>query len=181
MGPPTPTGDSNARAEAEDGPRRQARGDEWSSSPGPSPSEAWSEAASKIGEWREFAGYYTAARFDAIKLTVRKAGIYAALGLIAGFGAAAGAAVAVIFLLLGVAQGLGTLFGGRMWLGYLVTGAFLLIGMAAGMVIGMNLLARLMRNSTVRKYENRLRQQRQRFGHNVRDQANGPGRTNSEA
>jgi hypothetical protein len=136
------------------------------------PTEAFHEAAAKLAELREFAAYYVAARLDALKTSVRNTGIYAALGLI---GLAAGAAViatAAALLLLGIAGGFGALLNGRMWLGAIIT-AVLVFGLTAfGVVIGLKVLTKSFKSSTVKKYEERQRRQRQQFrGRDVRHEA----------
>lgn len=136
------------------------------------PGEAFHEAARKLAELREFAAYYVAARLDALKTSVRNAGVYAALGLI---GLAAGAAVvatAAVLLLLGIAGAFGALLGGRTWLGALITAVLVFGLMALGVVIGLKVLTKSFKSSTVKKYEERQRRQRQQFGgRDVRDEA----------
>lgn len=146
------------------------------------PGEAFHEAAAKLAELREFAGYYVAVRLDALKTSVRNAGIYAALGLI---GLAAGAAVvatAAALLLLGIAGGFAALLNGRMWLGAIITAVLVFGLMAFGVVIGLKVLTKSFKSSTVKKYEERQRRQRQQFqGRDVRHEATAARQTPGKA
>jgi hypothetical protein len=127
---------------------------------------------SKLSEVREFAAYYVAARLDALKVTVRNVGIYAALGLI---GLAAGAAIVVtatVMLLWGIAGAFAALLHGNQWLGAIITSILVFALLAAGVVIGLKMLTRTFKSSMVKKYEDRQRQQRQQFqGRDVRTEA----------
>ena len=51
--------------------------------PVPRPTDAFHDAFARVGELREFASYYMAARLDAMKAGARKAIIWAMLGLVA--------------------------------------------------------------------------------------------------
>ncbi|HSU65338.1 MAG TPA: phage holin family protein [Tepidisphaeraceae bacterium] len=146
------------------------------------PSDAIRDAFAKLAELREFAAYYVAARVDALKLTARRIGIYAALGLV---GAVAGATVvitAVVLLLRGIAGAFASLFRPELaWLGDLITAVIFLAIPVIGILIGMRILTRTFKTSTVHKYEERQRHQRQQFGRDVRDEATAarrsPGKT----
>lgn len=146
------------------------------------PGEAFHEAAAKLAELREFAGYYVAVRLDALKTSVRNVGIYAGLGLI---GLAAGAAVvgtAAALLLLGIAGGFGALLNGRMWLGAIITAVLVFGVIAIGVLIGLKVMTKSFKSSTVKKYEERQRRQRQQFqGRDVRHEAAAAQHTSGKA
>ena len=136
------------------------------------PSDALREAMTKLSEVREFAAYYVAVRLDGLKATFRNIGIYAALGIM---GLAAGAAVlatAAVLLLLGIAGAFAALLHGNQWLGAIITAVLVFGLLGAGAVIGLKVLTRSFKSSTVKKYEDRQRQQRQQFqGRDVRSEA----------
>jgi hypothetical protein len=136
------------------------------------PSDALREAMTKLSEVREFAAYYVAVRMDAVKATVRNVGIYAALGLIGLVAGAAVIATAAVLLLVGVSGAFAALLGGNQWLGAIITAVLVFALLAAGVVIGLKMLTRSFKSSTVKKYEERQRRQRQQFqGRDVRSEA----------
>lgn len=145
------------------------------------PAAAIRDAVGKLRELREFAAYYLAARADAIKASVRNAGIYAALGIVGALAAGTLVVMAIALLLIGIARGLGALLGGREWLGDIITGAIFLALLAAAVVFGMKMLTRSFKSQTVRKYEQRQSQQQQQFGRDVRHEASAAGRSSGEA
>jgi hypothetical protein len=133
-----------------------------------SAAEAMRGIGQLVGEVAEHASYYVSARLDAYKITARNIGVYAVLGVV---GLVAGAAVvttAVVLLLVGAALGIGHLLGDRFWAGALIVSVLVLGGIAGGVIIGMRILTRTSRAALVRKYEERQRQQRIRFGRDVR-------------
>lgn len=135
------------------------------------PTEAIRDAVAKVAELREFASYYVAAKLDALKATARRIGILAALGLV---GAVAGATVvvtAVVLLLRGIAGAFAAIFPRYPWLGDLITAVIFLAIPIVGILVGMRILTRTFKTSTVTKYEERKRQERQQFGRDVRDEA----------
>src|SRR5688500_14310708 len=69
---------------------------------GPSPAEAVKEAASRFAELKEYAGYYAAAKWDGIKVSLRNVLIYAALGIVGGIAAIGFIIAAVVMLLNGL-------------------------------------------------------------------------------
>src|SRR5437588_5087412 len=71
--------------------------------PPDSPAQAWREGFARIAELRAYAGHYVAARIDGIKVSVRNAGIYAALGIVGLIALAALIATTVALLLVGIA------------------------------------------------------------------------------
>src|SRR5579863_9910504 len=69
----------------------------------PAPADALREALAKLAQLREFVTYYIAVRIDTFKASIRNAGIYAAVGVLALLGGAATIVTAVVLLLLGIA------------------------------------------------------------------------------
>jgi len=135
------------------------------------PGEAFHEAVAQISELREYASYFVSAKLDAIKAGVRSGLVYAALGIVGGIAGAAFLACAAVLLLVGLAHGLGALFGGRDWLGDLIIGVLVLGAAVAGAIIGIKKITGASRKQTVEKYETRKLQQRQNFGHDVKQRA----------
>ena len=135
---------------------------------GPSPADAFKEAATRFGELKEFASYYVGAKLDGIKVTVRNLGIYAGLGIVGLIAASAIITTAVVLLLGGLAWGIGDLLWDKYWLGALIVGLLVLGGLAGGIIFGMKKLTNTFRKQLVQKYENRQRDQRTNFGEDVR-------------
>ncbi len=132
---------------------------------------AFHDAAARLAEIKEYASYFLAAKADALKLTVRNILVYAVLGVMALLMAGTAVIASVVLLLSGIAHGLGALFGGMYWLGDLVVGLVVLGAIAAGAVIGISMLTKSSRRSTVEKYESRKFAQHARFGQDVIDRA----------
>jgi membrane protein implicated in regulation of membrane protease activity len=122
----------------------------------------------QLGELKEYAGYYIAAKLDAIRVSVRNLGIWIALGLVGLLGVATVVVAAVVLLLWGIAGALAQVFPAHPWLGNLIVGAVVLLATVIGILFCMRAITRTFKSTTVDKYENRQRQQRQRFGHDVR-------------
>jgi hypothetical protein len=140
------------------------------------PPEAFADVRVRIQELSEYAGYLISAKVDAIKLAVRNAGIYAALGVIGLLAAGAFVVTTIVLLCRGIAGGLGKLFGDRLWLGELVTSIVFLALLAGGVWFVMNRMSRLSRERTAKKYASRQQQQRARFGTDVHERAGRPGK-----
>lgn len=128
------------------------------------PSDALREAMSKFAELKEFTAYYVAARMDALKATVRNLGIYAGIGLIALAAGGALVATASVLMLLGISGAFAALLNGNLWLGAIITSVLVFLLVGAGVAIGMVVLTKTFKSSTVKKYEERQREQRLEFG-----------------
>jgi len=129
--------------------------------------EAFGRIKKDVGELKEYASYYVAAKVDGIKRTVRNIGLYAALGIVGLIAGGAIVATAAGLLIVGVAELLTRLFGDRAWLGDIVTGILVLGAIGVGAWMMMNKLTNTWRSQTVKKYEQRKQSQRERFGHDV--------------
>lgn len=135
-----------------------------------SPSEALRQAVSQFGELREYASYFVAARLDAIKLSIRSVGLYAALGVFGVFAAGGLVVTAVVLLCTGLAGAVGAAFQAR-WLGDLIIGGGLLLVVALGLYLMRMLVMRGWQRASVRKYEARKHDQQARFGHDIHERA----------
>lgn len=139
--------------------------------PAETPSEAMHAAMARLAELREYIGYFISAKADSLKATLRNAGIYAALGLLAAVMGATFIVVASTLLLIGAAHGIGAAFGDRYWLGDLIIGVVVLGAVTAGAFLGLKMLTGSSRKKTVEKYETRQHEQRRRYGHDVKQRA----------
>lgn len=138
------------------------------------PADAIRDAFGKLAELREFAAYYVAAKIDALKVTARRVGIFAGLGLMGAVAAATVVVVSVVLLLRGIAGAFAEIFPAHPWIGDLITAVIFLAIPVIGILIGMRILTRTFKTSTVDKYERRQSEQRQQFGRSVRDEATRP-------
>jgi len=135
------------------------------------PAQAIREAVAKVSELRAFISYYVSVQLDAVKLTARKIGILIGLGLIGAVAGATVIVVAIVLLIRGIAGAFASLFPSHPWIGDLITAVIFLAIPIVAILVGMRILTRTFKTSTVHKYELRQRQQREQFGHDVRDEA----------
>lgn len=129
---------------------------------------AFSDAAARLGEVREYVAYYIAAKMDAVKGTVRNVVLYAILGVLALLAGAAAVIVSVALFLIGAAHGIGAALGDRPWLGELIVSVVVLGVIVVGAWLGVSMVTKSSRKKTVEKYESRKREQLSRFGHDLR-------------
>jgi hypothetical protein len=108
---------------------------------------------------------------DGWKASLRNLGIYAGLGLVGAIVGGAVLATAAVLLLIGIAHGLGDLLWDKWWLGDLIVGLLILGGATAGIIFGLKYLTGSFKKQLVAKYEDRQRQQRTNFGHDVEERA----------
>lgn len=120
----------------------------------------------RLGEIREFAGYYVDTKTDAVKVKLTTYGIYAGLGVVGGIVGVAALATAGVLIVRGMAEGLGAAFG-HQWLGDLVTGLGLVLLLAVGGLVTLKILTASFKRKMVAKYEQRRQDQRSRFGTDV--------------
>lgn len=137
----------------------------------PAPAGAFHEVSERLGEARDYAAYYIAAKLDQVKLSVRNVAIYAALGIIGLLVGGTLAVMAVVLFCLGAAGGLGALFGLGAWLGALVVGFALLLAIGGGLVAALMYVKKTFKQRTVNAYEQRKRQQREDHGVDVHQRA----------
>jgi hypothetical protein len=146
----------------------------------PSPMDALHQAKATLTEIGSHAQLLLASKIDALKLTARNIGVYAALGIIGLLAAGALVVTSVVLICVGlaeaIARGLGDSAGGAMWAGNLIVGVGLLSLLAGGVVVGLKILSTMSKRSLVRKYEQRLHTQRQQFGRDTADRAAAAGK-----
>ncbi len=120
-------------------------------------------------ELLEYFAHYCQAQTDRLKLSGRKLLLRVEMEIVGVLVVTGSILVAITLAFIGVAQGLGQLFDGQVWLGYLSAG--LLLGVCVALTVGAALAWRdkNLRDRTIDKYEQRKRQQQDRFGHSVSD------------
>ncbi len=128
------------------------------------PEQTVRDAADHFSELKAYAAHYLAARIDLVKLSIRRAVIFAVMGVLGLIALIAVVVTAVVLALNGLALGLTALFRGHAWAGYLVAGILVLGLLGLGTWIGLRRMFGSSRQATVKRYEQRLQQQRQHFG-----------------
>ena len=144
------------------------------------PADALKDALRAFGEVREYVGYFVAAKLDGIKLTVRRVGTLAVIGVIGLLAGGAVVATAAVLFCVGLAQAVATMFAHdngvpRTWLGNLIVGLVLLLGIGGGAYVLVSRLIGSSKKATVKKYELRRQRQRADFGHDVLQRASERG------
>src|SRR5690349_7602781 len=156
---PDPAPDAHPGLGSEDEPRNPA-------------THAFHRIRDDLGELKEYAQYYLAAKVDGIKRTARTVGLYAALGILALIAGGAIVATAAGLLVVGFAEVLTRLFGGRAWAGDLAAGIVVLAIIGGAAWYMMKKLTGNWRTLTIQKYEQRKQTQREQFdGHDVTQRA----------
>src|SRR3954468_10758029 len=117
------------------------------------PNEAFKEAMEHVGELKEYASLYVAAKMDSLKLSVRNLVLYAMLGVLGLVAGTALLVMAVVQLLSGLAGVIAAGLGGRMWAGNLIVGFVLLVGTFVGAWLMVRKMFNSSRKRTVERYE----------------------------
>ena len=156
-------------------------GDRWEDDPAPderSPADAFKNLGSQIGELKEYAFYYLAAKTDGIKASFRNLALFAVLGILGLIAGGAAVVTAVVLLLTGIAGAISNIFRydplvppDRTWVGDIVVGALILGAIGVGTILFMKKFTAASRERTVKKYESRQQQQRVQYGHDVHERA----------
>lgn len=139
--------------------------------PHESPADAMKDLSRQVGELRSHLAYFVSAKLDGVKVSVRNAGIYAALGIIGLIGIGGMVVTAVVLLLGGLAGAVSAMFGASVWLGELLVGVLVLALIGVGTWLGLSRLTKRFRENMVDKYERKCNEQRSEFGHDVHDRA----------
>ena len=122
---------------------------------------------------RELGAYYLTAKKDRLRLSVRQAFIWSAVGFLALCVLLTVVITAVVLLLGGLASGLGQAFGESAWLGPTVLGGGLLLLTAGATAAVLAWLGRSFRRKTVEKYERLEAHQRATFEEDATGSAGG--------
>ncbi|MBC8107010.1 MAG: phage holin family protein [Anaerolineae bacterium] len=133
-----------------------------------SPMDALRDAARHLGEAKEYASNFLAAKVDATKLSFRRAVMMIGFFVIAGITGAGVLITAAVLLTNGIATGIGNLFDpAKVWLGQIIVGLLVIIAANVGVYLLIRSAMRASRDKTVQKYETRHNEQRRRYGHDV--------------
>lgn len=97
--------------------------------------------------------HYLEARADRVRLSVRQAAVWGAIGLLAALVGATLLITATVLALMGAANGIGAALGERWWAGQLIVGLCVLCGTALACWLAMRMLAKSSRRKTIEKYE----------------------------
>ena len=140
---------------------------------GKPPGEAVKDAAAKLAEVKEYAGVLVAAKLDALKLTLRNVALYAVLGIVGGLVGIGVLITAGVLLMTGLAGLIGEIFPEKWedWGGPLVLGVLIVGGAVGGVLLAMKSITGSSRKRTIEKYENRKRDERLAYGHDVAERA----------
>ena len=141
----------------------------------PLPGDAFHDIGPRLAELREYVNFFVSARIDAYKATARKAGLYAAIGVVGLLALSTFIITTMVLLCVGVAQMFTALFGGRAWAGNLLTAILFLALIAGAILIGYRRFTGSSRERTMAKYAKRKQQQRAQFGTDVQERAERPG------
>jgi len=136
------------------------------------PRQAFGEAMSQLGELKQYAAQFVAAKIDLAKLSLRRAIILAALGIVALLAGAAMIFTLVFLLFSGLAGIIAAAFGGRTWAGDLIVSAGFLLALAGVAWLGLHRISRAQRDATAKRYERRHAHQRATLsGHDARQRS----------
>jgi hypothetical protein len=135
------------------------------------PMDAFRAAAEQVGELKAYASQYVAAKLDGVKLSIRRAVLYAALGVVGLIVAIGTVATAAALFVTGLAQAVSALLGGRAWAGNLIIGGGLLLIILGATWFVIQRMFKSSRKATVDRYEQRLQRQRVQHGHDARQRS----------
>jgi hypothetical protein len=136
-----------------------------------SPGIAFREAMSQVGELKEYALHDLSARLDALKLSIRHAVVWVAIGALTLLATLVVIITAIVILCVGLAQTLAAAMGGRMWAGNLIVGAVLVGGTVLFIWMCIRKLFALSLSRTVGKYDRKLRRERVELGHDAQERS----------
>jgi len=134
-------------------------------------SDAFRAIPAYLSELVDYVWHYLHARADGVHAALRRAIIYALLGVLGLLVFAALLVAASVLLLEGVAGWIGMLCGDRPWAGNLIVGVVVLAGVAAALRLALLRLVRKWKLQTERKYEELRNQQRSQHGRDATQRA----------
>ncbi len=129
--------------------------------------DAFNEALQHLAEAREYAAYLAAAEFDRLKMRLRRAAMWAIIGLAAVVVFLAILVTAVGMLLWGLATLFAALLGWPMWAGALIVGGGVVLIAVAALLIDFWAWNHGAYAAARRRFEARKRKQREKFGRSV--------------
>src|SRR5262245_50718188 len=135
------------------------------------PDEAWAAIVARIGELREYAGYYIAANVDRLRLIGRSTLMWGILGIVIGAIVVSVVIAASVLLVVSLSTGLGQLLGGRVWVGQLLTSGTILAIASGGVWLALWISLRKYQRMLIEKYERRKQEERTDYGTDVEERA----------
>lgn len=135
------------------------------------PSGALDPLLANLAEIEEYLSNYVAAQKDGLIAAVRRVILVAAAAITLGVIVLAFVGGATVLLLDGLANAVASADGGRIWVGEIVIGSGAILVVAAAGLFGARYWLRLTSRETKRKYEQRHKTQRSRFGRSDAEQA----------
>lgn len=162
VGQPLPHNEAPADAQAVDD--EKPSGDAQPAGP-----DALDEAIRHAAEAREYFVYWLAAEADRLKLRLRRALMWAIVGLAGLAILLAIVMTAAGLLLVGVAELIGSLLGERPWLGAIITGGGLLLIAALAIALGLWSWQKSAFEAVRHRFAARRRLQRAKFGRSVEE------------
>ncbi len=123
-----------------------------------------------LSSLQAYAAHYLAARSDALMAKVKRAAVWALLGIAGLLVATAALVVAVVLVLVGISNALAELWD-RVWAGQVVTGAAALVLAGLGVWLAVQYWFNLSRRKTRAEYERRREQERTDYGRDVAQRA----------
>jgi hypothetical protein len=140
----------------------------------PSPpgiADALRESSRSLAELMQYVSYLVSTKLDQLKLSIRMLLLYAVLAVVGAVAAASVLVVSVVLLLIGLGHGLGSVLGGRDWLGDVIISLIVLCVTAFSLSWMLSKFKTASRRRTMRKYEERRKQQGEWFGHDFTEDA----------
>ena len=140
--------------------------------PSPSLTRLMQELKLHLAEFGEYASYLIALEIDRVKLTAKRIGLYAALGVLGLVIVTAMLAAGTGLFVLGIAGLLGMLFG-NFWVGATVVGLLMFILVGVGAWIGLTIMNKSAYKALRLKYADRRQRQKKMYGRDVKEVARG--------
>jgi len=141
------------------------------SPPAASPATALQILLRLVRESIEYGKYYLRVKLARLQLTLATAILVIALVLAGGLAGLAMVITASVLLVRGVAELLTEFLGGHEWAGDILTGVLILAGILAGTYLGVKGATRGLRSGFAATLESLRREQRERFGTDVRERS----------
>jgi hypothetical protein len=135
----------------------------------PTGPDALAEALRRLAEAREYFAHLVAAEVESFKLRLRRAAMWAVIGLTALVLLLAVLVAAAGLLLAGLAELIGSLLGGHLWLGTLIVGGGVLLIGALAVGWGMWAWQASAFDAARERFATRKRRQQGRFGRSVEE------------
>lgn len=127
----------------------------------------------QLSELQSYVLQQWSSRTDRVLLGFRRLAVLAVMAAVALLALASWIVTAVVLLLAGATGGLATVLSGRFWLASLIVGGTAIALVVCGVAVLYGVWQSASKNRAKRRYEDRQREQRRRFGHTAQDRASG--------